>query len=114
MIPENYEIAIAALDALWEVSRGDSLGSLLGSMRPMASGDDTMDSAALGDWKRIVNQAKNASEFDLILSYLEHDASLYKEVPDDLQSLIEALRKEGTPERLLVDSVITSWNQTTK
>ena len=56
-------------------------------------------------------EERGVNELDLILAYLDLDASRYRSVPDDLQQVIDALRTEGSPERNLVDSVITSWHE---
>jgi hypothetical protein len=60
----------------------DSLAILLGGMRPMSEGQDSMDSGALYDWNQIIREDKNSAELDLILAYLDLDASRYKVLPD--------------------------------
>jgi hypothetical protein len=108
VIPESYKIAYAALDAVWKEIRSDSLAILLGGMAVNANDEIPMDPGRLDDWQQITVQAKDASELDLILAYLDLEAGRYRDVPADLRHLIDALRTEGTPERRRVDSVIAT------
>lgn len=110
MVRESYKIAYAALDAVWKQMPCDSLAILLGGMAISANDDISMDPGSLYDWEQIIARAKDASQLELILAYLDLDASRYRNVPDDLFRLIVALREEGTPERKLVDSVIATWH----
>jgi hypothetical protein len=108
MITNSYRIAFAALDALWQRTRSESLGRLLSAMNPTTSGG-SMDPATLNDWNSIVSQSSGQSQLDLIVALLRFDAGLYREVPNDLRQLIEALESGPTPERNIVESVIASW-----
>jgi hypothetical protein len=110
MLPTSYRIAFSALEAIWDEKPSDALGILSGGMRPMDSADDSMDSGALYDWNKLAAQTLGASELDLILAYLELDASRYRSVPQDLSLLIVALRTEGSREREIVRSVIRDRN----
>ncbi|MGA8099736.1 MAG: hypothetical protein WB810_13865, partial [Candidatus Cybelea sp.] len=109
--PESYKIAFAALDAVWEDNRTDSLAILLGGMAINRNDEVSMDPGALSDWEQITSRAEDASVLDLILAYLDLDASRYRNVPDDLRGLINALRTEGSREREIVDSVIATWQK---
>ena len=111
MVPESYKIAFAALDAVWEDNRTDSLAILLGGMAINRNDEVSMDPGALSDWEQITSRAEDASVLDLILAYLDLDASRYRNVPDDLRGLINALRTEGSREREIVDSVIATWQK---
>ena len=110
MLPESYKLAYAALDAIWRRTPHYSLAILLGGMAINPNDGGSMDPGSLYDWERIAARAKDASQLELILAYLDLDASRYHNVPDDLRDLIEALRQDGTPKRGIVDSVIASWD----
>jgi hypothetical protein len=110
MVPDSYKIAFAALDAVWQKYPCESLAILLGGMAINRNDEIPMDSGCEYDWEQVANQSKSSNIVDLILAYLELHASRYEEVPDDLRSLIDALRKEGTPEREVVDDVIATWH----
>jgi hypothetical protein len=111
MVPESYKIAFAALDAAWKENPADSLAILLGGMAINRNDEVSMDPGALADWEQITSRAKDASVLDLILAYLDLDASRYRNVPDDLRGLINALRTEGSREREIVDSVVATWQK---
>jgi hypothetical protein len=106
MVPESYKISFAALDAIWREYPTESLANLLSGMAINASGEMSMDPGALYDWGHRADQGQNVSAFDLMLAYLERDASLYIEVPSDLRQLIDALRTEATPERQIAEATI--------
>ena len=111
MIPQSYRIAYAALDAVWQRYPTDSLAILLGGMAILRSDETSMDPACLYDWEQITLKAGNTNQLELILNYLELDASRFRNVPDDLRHLIDALRTEGNQERKLVESVIATWHE---
>lgn len=109
MVPESYKIAYAVLDAVWKSNGSESLAILLGGMAILPSDDVSMDPGSLSDWQKITTASENASQFELILAYLDLDASRYREVPDDLRRLIDALRKPDSQVRKIADSVIGTW-----
>jgi hypothetical protein len=106
MVPESYNLAYAALDAVWEENPSESLSIFLSGMRVNPPDGIPMDPAFLTDWEELTERATSASLLDWIIAYLEHDASLYSEVPSDLQLSIDALRTDGSRERAIVNSVI--------
>jgi hypothetical protein len=110
LIPNSYKIAVAALHALWTRNRTDSLAILLGNMVINASDQQSMDAAALHDWKQVEARSTGSNEVELILAYLELDASRYSEPPEDLLQLIDALRKPQSQERNILNSVIDGWD----
>jgi hypothetical protein len=104
MIPDSYRVAYAALDALCQQYPTDSLAILLGGMAILRSDETSMNPGCLYDWEQIARKEKGLNQLELILAYLDLDASRYRNVPDDLRHVIDALRTEGSPERKLVDS----------
>jgi hypothetical protein len=106
-VPESYSIAYAALDAVWEDHPTESLAIFLGGMRVNPPDGMPTDPAFLPEWKEVTKRTKDASQLEWLIAYLEHDANLYRDVPDDLQSLIDALRTKGTREWSIVDAVIS-------
>lgn len=111
MIPQTYKIAYAALDAIWNQYPGDSLAILLGGMAILKGTETSMDPGCLYDWEQITVKMEGASQLDLILGYLDLDASRYRDVPSDVQNLIDALHTEGSREREIVDSVLRTWHE---
>jgi hypothetical protein len=110
MIPESYKVAYEALEAIWKENSSDSLASILSGMQVNESDGVSMDPGALYDWNQIQQQTKQATELDLILAFLELEASRYKNVPDDLHDVINALRANASRERAIADSIIALWN----
>lgn len=107
---ESYKIGFAALDAVWEKHPCESLAALLGAMAVNRGDEVPMDSGCLDDWEQVVDRSDSSNTIDLILEYLDLDASRYEVVPDDLRHLIDALGTKGTPEREIVDDVIAKWH----
>jgi hypothetical protein len=111
MIPESYRIAYAALDAVWQRYPTDSLAILLGGMAILESDETSMNPACLDDWEQTTLKPGSTNQLELILNYLELDASRFRNVPDDLRHLIDALRTEGSQERKVVESVIATRHE---
>lgn len=115
MVPDNYKIAFAALDAIWNIRKDETnwLGGFLGGMAVNANDEMPMDSGALDDWQQIETRPTGAIELEPILAFLNLDASRYTEaadVPRDLRQLIDALHRPDSPERKALDSVIDTWH----
>jgi hypothetical protein len=112
MVPDSYKIAFAALDAVWQQYPSESLAILLGGMAINRHDEIPMDAGFGDDWRQIARQTNTESTLELIQAFLDLDASRYRygDVPDDLRCLIDALRNEGSPERIIVDSVIATWH----
>ncbi len=59
-IKESYLAMIMFLENLYELTKSDDIGSILGSMQLMADGG-TMDPAYWNDWIKAVNKIKKSS-----------------------------------------------------
>lgn len=104
-------MAFAALDAVWQQNRTESLAILLGGMAIVRTDGDSMNPGCLHDWNKVMAAGEGLDELGLLLAYLDLDARRYRNVPDDLRRLISALRTEGSAERGIVDAVIATWHE---
>jgi hypothetical protein len=106
MIPDSFKIAFAALDAVWAERQTEDLAGLLGGMAVKANDQDSMDSAALQDWKTLEARLTDADQVELVLAYLKLNESRYGDFANDISKLIDALRSPDSRERAILDSVI--------